>query len=461
VVSLVAHLETPTEDAAVDIAGPGFDSFGFLYPSSTRQTFCWKGGDRSEHTLSLEASNGEALLEVSASEGCASAEVPAGEVRLVLTHDGVDPSGRAVFIVPVDPVTYDVRVDECRGCNLSGSNFQGLNLSGTDFTGADLRDADLHGVTLLGATLAGANLSRARFSVALLAHSSLGEPVTQPGAEAEATRLSSARRWAYSFDWVMNLNGEAADPDVVTLLSSEGGSAEAIGVFELRRAVREGVHTLTLARVSGDVSAGRVDYLLSDCTDSISVTSSASEPNSHEYQFTLGGSEDQALCHRLVVSGFDVFQLDQVTARYERSTDIAVRFGDFVRARVVRDDAFALERIGQESGAPRALQAQLESFFGTLFLGEARPHDAQVDVSGLLRIASELPPAEVPLLLATIGSAELDDHVPALAEGIKGALVMNPEFEELRFRVSTSSDGQVASLTLSNATLALPAVSDL
>lgn len=38
---------------------------------------------------------------------------------------------------------------------------------------------------------------------------------------------------------------------------------------------------------------------------------------------------------------------------------------------------------------------------------------------------------------------------------------MKPEFEWLQFRVSASSELQVASLTLSNATLALSAVSDL
>lgn len=460
-VSLVAHLETPSEEASVDLAGLGFDDFGFLYPSSTTQTFCWKGGDGSEHTLCLEASNGEELLEVSANEGCASAEVPAGEVRWILTHDGIDPSGRGVFIVPVGASAYDLRIDECRDCNLSSGNFQGLNLGGTDFTGADLRDADFRGVNLLGATLAEANLSRARFSVALLAQSSIAEPVPQPGAETEAERLLSARHWAYSFDWVMNLNGDDTDPDVLTLLRSESDTSEVIAVFELSHTVGESLHTLTLERASGDVSAERVDYLLSDCTDSIPVTSTAIEPSRREYQFALDGSDDEALCHRLVVSGFDVFQLDQVTVRYERSADTAVQFDDFVSARVDRDDAFALERIDEESGAPRTLQAHLESFFGTLFLDEARPHGAQVTVVGLLRIADGLPPTEIPLLLATLGSTELEDGVPALAEGIKDALVMKPEFEGLVFRVGASSERQVASLTLSNATLALSAVSDL
>lgn len=457
---VVTHLEPADDTALVDVAGEGSDVFPFVYSRSAVETYCWEGDETAfHHSLSLQALNGETLLEVSANDGCVSADIPDGEILLSLTHDDADPFGHVLFLVPTTASTREVRIDECRDCDLSGGNFQGMNLHDTDFSGANLRGANLRDANLQGATLAGATLAGTQLSLSLTSQASIGETIPPPGVELDTTRLLSARIWDYAFNWIEGAYG--SEPDTLTILSSEAGEPKTMAVFELTHSASEARNALTFTRMSGEVSAEQLEFALSDCTDAIPVTLTASDERHREYQFTLDGSLDDALCHHVEVSGFDVLQFDQVTVQYERNSEKPTRFTDFLGARLDRDDAFALERIGVETGAPRPLRAHLERFFDTLFFNEARAHSFRVSVSGLVTLVDGV--REVPFVLAPmINSADLDDVIPELTAGIKDrfAAYQSP-FDRLLVRVIVFDERQVAALTLSNATLTRSAISDL
>lgn len=491
-----AYLERAGETSGIDVAGIGTDTLPFVYDRAVTHTFCWPHKEVAGHSLHVRASD-VTLAEVAVNQPCVTARMAPGAASFVLHHDAVTPSGVAVFLVPrsastsgtataaaaavdgdaaTEAVTTTIQTGQCVGCDLTGASFHGANLRGVDLTGADLSDADLSDANLDDANLSRANLENANLQgaslngtvfdgsaalVDLVSQSAVADAI--PDDVDEADRLAHARSYAYGAQWIASLEAPGQDASVVSIVSLDGTASAPVATFAIAETIADTTHTLTLTRTAGSYAA---ENLIVSATSASSgaelpVTPLFESEESVAFVFTA----DAAGCcaqFSLRAPGFDVLTEEQANFSYAQPAPKPVTsFASSVSPLPSRTEPFAVEKIGDPSGAARTLNAHVTALLTTLFANEARAHMFTVSVAGVVDIAGFA--ASVPILLVPpVSSATLDQVVPEMAAAILSYYGQNaPTFDRLVFDVTVFRDDAVALLHLPNVSLATTAVTDL
>ena len=184
--TVVMFLESPSNVSANQTGTPGLDEFTYSFSRSVPFRMCWGDVDpESAHFMELFDSQGNMVLSVEANGECATADIEAGDYKVILNHDARTESNHIIFLVPDPQDAQQAReadgfigklrllaantIQKIRNTVTTDVNAQDLNPPGVvahlnscvscDLEGIDLAMTDLSLVFLFASDLTGAILS--------------------------------------------------------------------------------------------------------------------------------------------------------------------------------------------------------------------------------------------------------------------------------------------------------------